>query len=196
MPDVPTFYTKRLVIRELAESDAPAYNRHFVNYEIIRHLGGHVPWPYPEDGVINYIRNDILPHQGKDKWVWAIALKESPNELIGVIEFLKNPSPTNRGFWLGEPFWGRGYMTEAIEPVTAFAFETLGFQKLIFGNAAGNKRSARIKEKSGVRFVRREPGRYVDPELRERDIYELTKDSWRNGKISVGGEHADDEEKK
>ena len=79
MPGVPTFNTNRLVIRELVESDAAAYAKYFVNYEIIRHLGGQVPWPYPDDGVINYIRNDILLFQGKEKWVWAIALKESPN---------------------------------------------------------------------------------------------------------------------
>lgn len=178
MSGVPTFYTKRLIVRELVESDAPSYNKYFVNYEVIRHLGGHIPWPYPNDGVINYIRSDILPHQGKDKWVWAIALKETPDELIGVVEFLRKPSPTNRGFWLGESYWGKGYMTEATAPTTNFAFEVLGFSTLIFGNAVGNNRSARIKEKSGAQFVRREPAHYVDPDLKERDIYELTKETW------------------
>lgn len=56
----------------------------------------------------------------------------------------------------------------------------LGMSKLIFGNAVGNSRSARIKEKSGAQFVRREPAHYVDPDLKERDIYELTKETWLN----------------
>ena len=56
MSIVPTFHTKRLIVRELVESDSTAYNKCFVNYEVIRHLGGHIPWPYPSDGVINYIR--------------------------------------------------------------------------------------------------------------------------------------------
>ena len=82
--------------------------------------------------------------------------------------------------WLGQPYWGKGYMTEATDPVTSFAFEVLGISSLIFGNAVGNSRSARIKEKSGAKFVRREPAQYVDPDLKERDIYELTKETWLN----------------
>jgi ribosomal-protein-alanine N-acetyltransferase len=59
---VPTFHTQRLTLRELIESDAPAYQRYFVNYEVIRHLAASVPWPYSPDGVISYVRSDILPH--------------------------------------------------------------------------------------------------------------------------------------
>jgi ribosomal-protein-alanine N-acetyltransferase len=178
MPNVPTFKTNRLIVRELLESDLSAYKKHFINYEVIRHLGGHVPWPYPEHGVIDYAKSDIFPYQGIDKWVWAINLIESPNDLIGVIEFLRKPSPTNRGFWLAQPYWGNGYMTEAVAPITDYAFEVLGFEKLIFGNAVGNNRSARIKEKSGAQFVRREKASYVDPLLTERDIFELTRENW------------------
>jgi ribosomal-protein-alanine N-acetyltransferase len=118
MSEVPTFETERLLLRELVEADAPAYERYFVDYEVIRHLAGSVPWPYPDDGVTNYIRSDIIPEQGRERWVWAITRKENPSELIGVIELMRKANPTNRGFWLGTPFWGRGYMTEA----TSFVF--------------------------------------------------------------------------
>ena len=104
MPSVPTFQTRRLILRELVETDARAYQNHFVNYEVIRHLAASVPWPYPEDGVLKYIRNDILPHQGKDKWVWAITLSENPQELIGVIEFLRHPSPCTGAPQMGVVF--------------------------------------------------------------------------------------------
>lgn len=179
---VPTFHTQRLTLRELIESDAPAYQRYFVNYEVIRHLAASVPWPYPPDGVLSYIRSDILPHQGKDRWVWAITLRDHPEELIGAIELLREATPTNRGFWLGETFWGKGYMTEAVQPITDYAFEALGFESLIFGNAVGNQRSARIKEKSSARYLRTDPARYVDPALSQRELYELTKDTWIQSK--------------
>ena len=178
MPNVPTFSTARLILRELLESDAPAYTKHFVNYAVIRNLASSVPWPYPEDGVMNYLRSEIIPYQGKEKWVWAITLKENPQELIGAIELLRQATPANRGFWLGENFWGNGYMTEAVEPITDYAFETLNFPKLIFANAVNNQRSARVKEKTGAQLVRRESARYVDPLLTERCIYELTKAQW------------------
>jgi len=178
MLNIPTLGTERLILRELIESDAPAYQKYFVNYEVIRQLTLSVPWPYPEDGVLNYLRSEILPNQGKDRWFWAITLRDEPTELIGAIELLRHASPCNRGFWLGQPFWGRGYMTEAVEPVTDYAFNSLGFEKLVFGNAVGNRRSSRIKEKSGAQLVRREPARYVDPTLVEREIFELSKDAW------------------
>ena len=178
MANLPTFNTRRLVLRELVASDIPAYEKHFINYEVIRYLTASVPWPYPADGVRKYVHMDILPHQGSDRWVWTICLQEEPAELIGVIELLRQASPANRGFWLGQQFWGNGYMTEAIRPVTDYAFETLGFEKLIFANAVGNERSRRIKEKSGARLVRREAAQYVDPSLTERDVFELTKQEW------------------
>ena len=178
MQPIPSFSTPRLLVRELVESDIPAYSRYFVDYEVIRHLAASVPWPYPENGVADYLRSEIFPFQGKGKWTWAIALKESPDELIGAIELIRRATPANRGFWLGRPFWGQGYMTEAVAPVTDYAFTELGFQSLIFGNAVGNERSRRIKEKSGARLIRREPARYVDPSLTERELFELSRASW------------------
>ena len=178
MPQLPTFQTERLILTELQLSDAPTYTKHFINYEVIRHLSATVPWPYPEDGVLNYMTHDILPYQGIDKWVWKIALRDDPDELIGAIELVRKASPANRGFWLGQPYWGKGYMTEAVKPVTDYAFESLGFEKLVFSNAVDNRRSSRIKEKSGARFIRYEPAQYVDPAHTERALYELTKDMW------------------
>jgi len=175
---IPTFQTARLILRELVETDAAAYERHFVDYNVIRNLTALVPWPYPKDGVIEYLRTYVIPNQGQDKWVWAIALKESPGELIGAIDLWRDGKPENRGFWLGHAFWGRGYMTEAVEPITDYAFGQLGFEKLVFTNAVGNPRSRRVKEKMGARLVGRAPARFVDPALTEHEIYELRKNEW------------------
>ena len=179
---IPTFYSSRLLLRELVESDAQSYERHFVDYRVIRTLADGVPWPYPKGGVLRYIQTEVAPFQGVDRWTWAIALKEEPVDVIGAVDLFKEPRPANRGFWLGYEYWGRGYMTEALEPVTEYAFESLGFEKLIFANAAGNIRSARIKEKSGARPIGIVPGRYVDPSLREREMYELTRADWQKAK--------------
>ncbi len=178
MKSVPTFETNRLILRELVESDAPSYQEQFVDYEVIRHLTASVPWPYPQDGVLNYLRSDVIPNQGKDRWVWAITLKENPAEVIGSVELLREATPTNRGFWLGKSFWGKGYMTEAVEPITNFAFSSLGFEKLLFGNAIGNDRSSRIKEKMGARLVSSTSASYVDEKYSQKEIYELTKEDW------------------
>jgi RimJ/RimL family protein N-acetyltransferase len=86
--------------------------------------------------------------------------------------------PENRGFWLGREFWGQGFMTEAANAVTDYAFDHLGFSKLVFSNALGNQGSRRIKEKTGARFVRVQPSRFVSDEFTESEIWELTKEDW------------------
>lgn len=176
---IPTFYTPRLILREIVVEDVPSYRKHFVDYEVIRTLAAVVPWPYPEGGVEDFLSSTVFPHQGKDKWVWAITLKEKPEELIGAIDLWRAGIPEHRGFWLGRQYWGNGYMTEAVEPVMDYAFDHLGFEKLVFSNASGNARSGRIKEKTGAKLVERCPGAFVDPTLTEKEIYELTKADWK-----------------
>lgn len=178
MSKIPTFHTPRLILREVVESDVPAYEKYFVDYHVIRTLTALVPWPFPAGGVLEYLNAQVFPKQGNDKWVWAITLKEDSSELIGVVDLFRPGKPENRGFWLGHRFWGKGYMTEAVEPVMDYAFGPLGFDKLVFANAVGNSRSARVKEKTGARLIRREPFRFVDPSLTEHEIYELEKHEW------------------
>ena len=72
-------------------------------------------------------------------------------------------------------------MTEAVGPVTQYAFETLGFEKMIFNNAKGNVRSRRVKEKSGARLIGVVPAKFVNPEYTEQEIWELTKEMWLSG---------------
>lgn len=184
MSQPPVFHTARLTLRPVEEGDVPAYQKYFVDYNVIRTLSAIVPWPYPADGVLQYVRTQILPHQGKDKWVWAITLKEKPEELIGVVDLWRKGKPENRGFWLAHKHWGKGYMTEAVKPVMDYAFDVLGFEKLIFANAVGNPRSARVKEKTGAKLIKKEPAKFVDPALTEHELYELTKEGWNEFKKS------------
>ena len=182
MAGIPTFRTPRLVLRELVEADAPSYEKYFVDYNVIRTLSAIVPWPYPKGGVQEYLKTQILPRQGLDKWAWAITLKDNPREVIGAVELWREGKPEHRGFWLAHKHWGKGYMTEAVRPVMDYAFNELGFERLVFTNAAGNRRSARVKEKTGAKLIGRGPARYVDPELTEQEVYELTKAAWNEFK--------------
>jgi len=157
--------------------DEKDFYKGFVDYEIIRHLNGRVPWPYPKTGVHDYLIRH-LPNQGKTEWMWGLFLKDHPDKLIGSISLYVS-DVTNRGFWLRRQDWGHGYMTEAAEAVNKFAVEELGFEKLLFNNAKGNHRSCRIKEKTGARLVRIDPVKAVDPQYTEAEYWELTKEEWQ-----------------
>ena len=177
---IPTFTTARLILRGVSIDDEPAYIKHFVNYAVISQLSATIPWPYPADGVSQYLRQHILPRQGVDQWVWGLFLKNNPSELIGAVGLWRQGCPEHRGFWLGQPFWGQGYMTEAVIPITDHAFDTLGFETLIFANACGNQRSRCIKEKTGATWLYTQPKEYVDPAYKEQEVWQLTQEAWKN----------------
>jgi RimJ/RimL family protein N-acetyltransferase len=151
---------------------------------VIRHLSSAVPWPYPENGAAEFIRDFILPNKGLDRWIWGIFLKSNPSELIGGVDLWRKGIPENRGFWLGRKFWGRGVMTEAVAPVNDYAFDQLGFESLIFSNALGNVASRKVKEKTGALFLKTEQARFVDPTYSERELWELTKERWESHRNS------------
>ena len=181
---IPRFETERLIIREVGIEDIESYTKHFVDYEVIRNLSYKIPWPYPNDGVQDWIANEVIPNQGKGRWNWSILLKENPTEVIGCIDLMKDNPSENRGFWLGKAHWGKGIMTEAVYPTIDFAFGKGGFDKLCFANALGNEASRRIKEKTGCTFIGLKPGKFVDPALTEREMWELTKDNWEKHKLT------------
>ena len=58
-------------------------------------------------------------------------------------------------------------MTEAVFPITDYAFDVLGFETLFFSNALGNEKSRRVKEKTGARLLRTEPAKFVNPSYAE-----------------------------
>lgn len=184
MTKLPVFQTERLTLRGVTLEDAPAMQKNFNDYAVIGELAAHVPWPYPENGAVEFLQNTVLPQQGNDHWVWGVFLRENPEELIGIIDLYRAGRPEHRGFWLARKHWGRGIMTEATAPVTDYAFDVLGFERLLLANAVGNLRSRRIKEKFGARWLRTEPAKFVNPDYTEHEIWELTRADWQKVKIS------------
>ena len=178
----PEFKTDRLFIRGVKLEDAESYEKNFANYDIIQHLSQDVPWPYPKDSVRVFLEKMILPKQGTNKWFWVIFLKDKRDEVIGCIDLRRKGTHENRGFWLAKKHWGKGFMTEATIPIIDYAFEHLGFEKLIFANAVGNKRSRRVKEKTRATYIENRPAKFVNPEYTEQEIWELTKSNWNKFK--------------
>jgi [ribosomal protein S5]-alanine N-acetyltransferase len=178
---VPVLTTARLVLRPLELSDAPAVQALFPRWEIVQFLASHIPWPYPSDGALTFIRDHVLPamEQGTE-WHWSIRPADLPAALIGVISLMDNPGD-NRGFWLDPAWQGRGLMTEAVEVVTEFWFESLGRAVLQEPKAAANLRSRRISERTKMRLIRRTERDYVSGRL-PAEIWEITRQEWQNAR--------------
>ena len=74
----PAFETNRLKLRAVTQADVTSYQKYFADYEVISHLSAAVPWPFPENGVQDFLDKFIFPHQGKTQWLWGIFEKQNP----------------------------------------------------------------------------------------------------------------------
>ena len=177
--EAPILTTSRLILRSLEIADAVAVQELFPRSDIVKFMSNRVPWPYPTDGALTFIRDLALPamRQGQE-WHWSIRRKSAPSNLIGVIS-LMTWKDENRGFWL-DPVWqGQGFMAEASAAVTDYWFDVLGRDVLRVSKAAANTRSRRVSERSGMRLIRTEEREYVCGRL-PAEIWEITRDEWHN----------------
>ncbi|WP_445570727.1 GNAT family N-acetyltransferase [Pseudomonas sp. E102] len=177
MSPIPTLQTRRLILTPLALSDAPAIQRLFPHWEVVRYLDSRVPWPYPDDGALTYVRDQALPAVAAGReWHWMIRLAEDPTQRIGSISLYDQPG-NNRGFWLAPQWQGKGYMREACAAINIYWFETLERPVMQVPKAVGNLASRRISEREGMRMVGTQQGDFVfGASLKE--VWEMTREEW------------------
>jgi RimJ/RimL family protein N-acetyltransferase len=175
---IPLLETSRLILRPLELADADQVQQLFPHWEIVRYLASVVPWPFPPDGVLTYFRDSALPAMERGtEWHWTLRLRGEPDQVIGMVSLLTVEN-RNRGFWIGLPWQGRGLMTEAVEAVTDYWFDVLGFPVLRAPKAVANTASRRISEKTGMRVVAVEEHDHVSGRL-PAEIWEVTAQEWR-----------------
>jgi len=135
--------TPRLALRAPIRGDVPDLVRLADNRNIHEVLA-RLPHPYTRADAIAFI--DIFA-QRPDERPYAITLKD---QLIGVVgfSFVSGQLP-ELGYWLGEPFWGKGYMSEAVKGLLEAAFATGLYPRIRARALAGNAASLRVLEKAG-----------------------------------------------
>ena len=141
--------TSRLILRSLTENDAIAVASLINNERISRNLA-RVKFPYVLDDAHSWL--GMLRDSSEEPCVRAITLT---GMLIGVVGIDREPSGDagDLGYWLGEPWWSRGYMTEATGALLDWAFLEKGFARITAGYRLGNEASRRVLLKLGFRHV-------------------------------------------
>lgn len=144
-----TIETERLLLRSWTESDAESL------YEYAKDpaIGPIAGWP-PHKSVeesLNIIRTVFnsaqcfaICEKENNKAIGSIALK-----LNGDTDMTERDDECELGYWLGKPFWGRGYMPEAAKVLLRHGFENLGMTTIWCGYYEGNEKSKRVQEKVG-----------------------------------------------
>jgi [ribosomal protein S5]-alanine N-acetyltransferase len=127
---IPVLETPRLLLHPVELADAAQIQQLFPQWGIVRYLRNSVPWPYPSDGALQYLRNSALPATRRgEAWHWTLRLKSEPQQVIGFISLMKSENE-NRGFWMGLPWQGCGLMSEACDAVNDYWFDVLKFPVL------------------------------------------------------------------
>ena len=173
--------TDRLILRKWAEADAQS----LFEYAKDADVGPIAGWP-PHKSVEESL--DVIRNVLNGEECYAICEKGS-NRAIGAIELmlkgrtdrLRRDDECELGYWLGKPFWGRGYMPEAAREIIRRGFEELGMNTIWCGYYDGNRKSKRVQEKLG--FVYHHTSENVPVpllgEVRTEHVNILTREHWR-----------------
>ena len=176
--------TERLILRPWQETDAEA----MFTYARDPEVGPAAGWPAHKDVAESRRIAEML--MGFPE-AYAICLKGT-DAPIGCIDLkLKDRTDlTDRedecelGYWLGKPFWGKGFMPEAAREILRHAFEDLGMEKVWCAYYEGNLKSKRVQEKVGFRYQWTTEGVDVPllSEKRTGHVNAMTKEEWRRGR--------------
>ena len=137
--------TPRLLLRPGFPEDAPALAAAIADEGIARNLAT-VPWPYrmrDAEAFLASPRDPVLPS--------LLIFERGPGapQLAGSCGLGRRPSgAVEMGYWIGRPYWGRGYATEACTALVDIA-RALGLGSLEGSHFVDNPASARVLEKLG-----------------------------------------------
>ncbi len=144
--------TERLILRRWTDADADSLFEYAKNPAV----GPIAGWP-PHKSIEE--SKEVIRNVFNGAECYAICEKDN-NAAIGAIELMLNghTDMTERddecelGYWIGQPFWGRGYVPEAAEMLLRRAFQELGMTTVWCGYYDGNQKSKRVQEKLGFVF--------------------------------------------
>lgn len=172
--------TERLIIREPVADDWRGAMCFLADAEVMRwiHLG---PEPFTEAQARQWISDLVFHNRQQPRSAHnSLMVERETGQIIGWIGFGK-PShdgigDLDFGYALARGYWGKGYMTEALNALLHFAFTELNAQSVFGECEVMNIGSSRVMEKAGMQRDKQ----VTDPEdSHEMFRYLITKDQWQ-----------------
>jgi RimJ/RimL family protein N-acetyltransferase len=140
-----------------------------------------IPHPYPATAARDFITRQLAERAEGTAHVFVIKDRQ---ELVGLcgLHGVDGEQARELGFWVGRPFWGRGYASFGVKMVLQFAFRNLRLERVGSAPLESNAASRRVLEKNGFRLLHLE--RHADPLLKRPDellaIYTIGQIEWRD----------------
>lgn len=141
-------YTERLLLRPFTADDATTVQA-LCNNENIAKTTLYIPFPYTLEHATTWIAATIQQFQTERAYTFAITKGDA---VIGAMTLSHNKAfrQGELAYWIGEPYWNKGYGTEAARTVVAFGFEQKKLHKICARFFASNPASGKIMEKIGM----------------------------------------------
>jgi len=137
--------TERLVLRPVRHQDAAPVSELSSDSDIAR-MTVRIPFPNP----VANVRAWIQATSANSELTFVPTLAGAP---IGVVSYF--PPPNTRGgeigYWLGKPYWGKGYATEMVRALIRHAFLAPDLHQIPISHFIDNPASARVIAKCGFR---------------------------------------------
>lgn len=171
MAPLPTLTTDRLLLRPFRMSDAPDVRQLAGSYDVAKGTLT-LPHPYPAEEAERWIaslqRDDEAGPPVNFAIIWPVE-----DRLIGSIglDIAAEHRLGRMSYWLGQPYWNRGFCTEAVKAVLDYGFRQLQLHRIYAAHFLNNPASGRVLQKAGMIYEGRlreyylRFGQHVDVEL-------------------------------
>ena len=146
--------TERLILRRFVLDDAAAMYQNWASDDEVTKF---LTWPtHKSIEVSERVLKSWLPlYENADYYLWAIVLKESGDEPVGNIAAVQvhdDVSSVHIGYCLGRAFWHQGIMSEALQAVIDFFFDTVGVNRVESRHDPRNPHSGMVMQKCGMQY--------------------------------------------
>ncbi len=144
-----TLLTDRLLLRPFEDTDDSVVEALAGDVAVAR--TSNIPHPYPVGGAHTWIVAGREAAAQGQRYPFAV-VRRADAQLVGCMTLLLDHEHRRAelAYWIGHPYWGNGYATEAGKAIVAFAFETLKLNRVTGHAMRRNPASTRVMEKLGM----------------------------------------------
>ncbi|MGN7756225.1 GNAT family N-acetyltransferase [Chryseobacterium sp. 22532] len=166
LKEFPVIETERLILSQLKEEDLP-FVTEYLQDKIFSDVTSNIPYPYTGEHAKFWMKMSRESFENNTGYTFAVRNKEG--QILGAIGLHdRDDDKAELGYWMGKPFWNKGYITEAATALIDFGFNELQINKIYATYFLDNPASGRIMEKIGMEKEAllkqhlKKDGKYID----------------------------------
>jgi ribosomal-protein-alanine N-acetyltransferase len=143
------FRSKKFVLRHVRSSDAQSIVEHINNRKIFRNTL-HIPYPYAVTDARAWLRRTLSMYRKQRPVNFNLAIVVN-DIMIGSVglNHIEYGHKAEIGYWLAEPYWGQGIMSEAVGTITAYGFKHFKLKRIYAYVFLYNRPSHQVLKKNG-----------------------------------------------